>query len=213
MKRAFAFAVAAVFLAALMPVGAFAREKDGEPIVIDTIEIMGFVAPEWLANPSYAVYTPEGARYYIDWSTWYYYKSGEAGRMYESDRFDDPEMFYYQEFEIWAEEGCTFADDVTVLINGGSSLVDSSQWSFGNPYYLVWTVDFTVEPPAGTMGDADGDGQVLVTDALLVLRCALGLMELSPQAQTLADADGSGDVGVNDALLILRLAMGLIESF
>lgn len=206
-KRICAIVIAAIMLATL-PAPALAKNRD--TAVIDSIEILGFTAPSWNAHPCYDVYAPEGAHYYIDWSTWYYYKPGDAGRMYETDLFNDPDMFYYQEFEIWPEEGYTFADDAAVSINGENSLVDSGQWSFGNSYYLVWTVDFSVAPPAGIAGDADLNGVLDISDALLALRFSMGLVGLSPDAQALCDTDGSGDVGVNDALTILRLAMGLV---
>ncbi|MBR4636034.1 MAG: hypothetical protein IKO51_06670 [Clostridia bacterium] len=64
----------------------------------------------------------------------------------------------------------------------------------------------TVEP-----GDVDEDGTVSVADALLVLRSAMGILELAPDQISLGDMNGDGSISVDDALVILRLAMGLIE--
>lgn len=61
---------------------------------------------------------------------------------------------------------------------------------------------------AGLLGDADGDGEVTVTDALLTMRFAMGILESLPCPEN-ADYDGDGEVSVTDALLIMRLAMGL----
>ena len=62
-------------------------------------------------------------------------------------------------------------------------------------------------------GDADGDGDVDITDALLALRCAMGLIQLSPEAEAACDVNSSGEVDHADALLILRFAIGVIDAF
>ncbi len=57
-------------------------------------------------------------------------------------------------------------------------------------------------------GDADGNGSVTVTDAIMVLREAMGLGrdgDISP----MLDVNGSGSVDVSDAIMILRFAMGI----
>lgn len=59
-------------------------------------------------------------------------------------------------------------------------------------------------------GDLDMDGNISVTDALLALRYAMGIIELTPEQVALADVDGSGTVTVTDAVIILRMAMGII---
>lgn len=58
-------------------------------------------------------------------------------------------------------------------------------------------------------GDADGNGTANYQDALLVLRCSIGLETLSPAAAVRCDLDGSGDLTYQDALLILRHSIGL----
>ena len=69
-----------------------------------------------------------------------------------------------------------------------------------------WLTEETFAP-----GDVNMDGAVDSSDALLVLRCSLGLAELDPEALALADVNGDGEVSASDALLILRLALGLEE--
>ena len=59
-------------------------------------------------------------------------------------------------------------------------------------------------------GDVDGNGDVSVSDAVLALRAAMGILELTPEQFAAADVDGSGDISVSDAIIILRMAMGLI---
>ena len=55
-------------------------------------------------------------------------------------------------------------------------------------------------------GDVDGNGVVDATDAVLVLRIAMHIIESDNPA---ADFDGNGTVDVTDALLTLRTAMGI----
>ena len=65
-------------------------------------------------------------------------------------------------------------------------------------------------PPEGIPGDVDGNGSVTVSDAIMALRCAMGIMTLTPEQFARADMDGSGTVTVSDAIMILRKAMGLL---
>lgn len=58
------------------------------------------------------------------------------------------------------------------------------------------------------LGDVDRDGAVTAADALLVMRAAMGLIELDwPR---LADVNLSGTVDIADAIILLRRAMGII---
>ncbi|MBR6006384.1 MAG: dockerin type I repeat-containing protein, partial [Clostridia bacterium] len=59
-------------------------------------------------------------------------------------------------------------------------------------------------------GDIDGNGEIEVSDAILALRSAMGIIELTPEQLAAGDMNGDGTVGVDDALTILRTAMGLI---
>ena len=58
-------------------------------------------------------------------------------------------------------------------------------------------------------GDVDMDGRVTVADAVMTLRHAMGIIELSGQSLALADIDGDNTVNVADAVAIMRIAMGL----
>jgi hypothetical protein len=63
--------------------------------------------------------------------------------------------------------------------------------------------------PIRLPGDADGNGKLSYNDALIVLRCSIGLSELSPEVQAACDMDGNGKLTYNDALIILRTSIGL----
>lgn len=58
-------------------------------------------------------------------------------------------------------------------------------------------------------GDVNMDGRIDASDALLVLRAAMGTFTLDESVLPLADVDGDGVITAGDALMILRLAMGL----
>ena len=60
------------------------------------------------------------------------------------------------------------------------------------------------------IGDVDGNGAVEASDALIVLRYAMGLGQAIPNEAT-ADVNGDGVIDATDALLILRWAMGLAD--
>lgn len=62
------------------------------------------------------------------------------------------------------------------------------------------------------LGDADKNGRVEPTDALIALRTAMAIIE-APCETAVIDVDGNGTVEPTDALLILRFAMGIITGF
>ncbi|MCR5611188.1 MAG: leucine-rich repeat protein [Clostridiales bacterium] len=59
-------------------------------------------------------------------------------------------------------------------------------------------------------GDADGNGAVEPSDALLILRYSMGIIDGEGLNLDNCDYDGSGKVDAVDALLALRKAMGII---
>ena len=59
-------------------------------------------------------------------------------------------------------------------------------------------------------GDISMNGSLDVTDALMIMRYAVGLLELTPEQIALADVSGDGAVNTIDALVLLRMVLGLI---
>lgn len=101
-------------------------------------------------------------------------------------------------FEGWyTEDGAFLSDNPELSDNGGKKRVVAR---FGKADYHL-------------AGDADGSGYVNASDALMILRAALGLIELPEEALAVCDVDGSGSVTAGDALLVLRYALGIIDSF
>lgn len=58
-------------------------------------------------------------------------------------------------------------------------------------------------------GDCSGDGIADASDALIVLRVALGLVDETPEMLQSCDMDGNGAIDAADALIILRIALGI----
>lgn len=69
--------------------------------------------------------------------------------------------------------------------------------------------DGTLSSPPSANGDVDGDGTVSVMDALLAMRHAIGLLQLTSEQLPAADMDEDGTVSVTDALTIMRLALSI----
>ena len=120
------------------------------PNVIDTIEINGFVEPAWGEHPFYDVTVPAGAPYTIDYTDWVWwsYDMDDGDVMIPSDTFGNDSYAYYQYFHILPAEGYTFAENVTVKINGDESIVENSGISNSNDYYWAYTIDYFVTEPA-----------------------------------------------------------------
>ena len=78
-------------------------------------------------------------------------------------------------------------------------------------YVNYWYGIISAEQPPVGPGDADGSGDVSLSDAVLVLRCSLNLISESDIVFSAADTDGDNRITVADAIVVLRKSMGLIE--
>ena len=183
--------------------------------VIDTIEILGFVEPVWGAAQNYNVTVPEGANYILADNYW----GKGVGDNYENYRlmsagelFNDASLMYVQAFDLEPAAGYSFAPELTITINGETTLVGYVDAE--SDRLLVITISFGITEPTGTMlGDVNLDGVVDLEDVLLTMRYALAMIELTDAQHAQADVDGDGEVTMMDCLLIQRFALGIIESF
>ncbi|MBR0157191.1 MAG: hypothetical protein IJM20_06720 [Clostridia bacterium] len=73
----------------------------------------------------------------------------------------------------------------------------------------IYPIFIAIEPPVGPDGDVDINGEVTVTDALLALRMAMGILPANDDNVAHGDMNGNGSIDVTDAVLILRMAMGI----
>ncbi len=59
-------------------------------------------------------------------------------------------------------------------------------------------------------GDVNMNGEIEMSDALMALRHAMGIIELTELQQTIADMNENGTVEASDALVIMRASMGIV---
>lgn len=78
----------------------------------------------------------------------------------------------------------------------------------GYPYAELRSIPIFESSPV-ISGDMDGNGTVNITDAVLALRCAMGLITPTPEQNAAGDMDGNGVISIADAIMVLRAAMGL----
>ncbi len=215
MKKIVSLLIVSVLL--LAPLTALAGGKAGAPstddvLLIHEVNIEGFRPPVIGSTPeySYTLHVDEDLPYFIVYQYWHDNTLG-------SDMFDEQTPFlanhtYSIGCILAARDDCEFAEDCVFAFNGDPGLFDPE---FFHEYYL-WDNTYVVQtvavaPISGETlpGDVNGDGEVAITDSLLALRAAMGLMELETGPAEAADVDGDGSVTLTDALTILRAAMGL----
>ncbi len=117
------------------------------------------------------------------------------------------------------DEATQFATSVTAetlasaefvtTINSG--LEDEAFKRGGAHPVLTWQEDSAVEPDP-VYGDLDGDGDVSMTDIIVVLQYING-SELTEEQFHVADVNGDGIVNMADLLLILQYINGAITQF
>lgn len=97
------------------------------------------------------------------------------------------------------------ATDGTLISTEAELVIDREECYY--PYHFI--ARFTASTPGG-IGDVDGDGVVRVSDAVLIMRCALGLIEFTPEQILCGDVDGDGVIKIADAVMVIRIALGLV---
>ena len=116
---------------------------------------------------------------------------------------------------------CPQADSVCGTPLTSAQLQNQASYA-GFDFNTVWTMDGDESYPYAELrsipqfdsspvlpGDVDDNGTVTIADAILALRCAMGLITLSPEQMQAGDMDGDGAINIADAVMILRAAMGL----
>lgn len=98
-----------------------------------------------------------------------------------------------------------YATDGTLVSTEAELVIDREECYY--PYNFI--ARFTASTPGG-IGDVDGDGVVRVSDAVLIMRCALCLIEFTPEQILCGDVDGDGVIKIADAVMVIRIALGLV---
>ena len=156
---------------------------------------------------------PEGALYGIKMLFWCTFDEEtddtvELGAGYE---FNDPNEEYYVFIVVEPAEGYKFDEEnVTALLNGGE--MEILEYAVQDGMLMILAGPFTVEAPI-VWGDANGDGETTIEDALLIMRYLIGIDEIAEENLEWCDVNGNGSIDLTDALLIMRKVIGTIEAF
>ncbi|MBQ9557422.1 MAG: leucine-rich repeat protein [Clostridia bacterium] len=105
--------------------------------------------------------------------------------------------FYYYDYDTYKPLGVT----LTVYEN-----------SYAHQYAIDNAFNYELITSGFKKGDADGDGEVTVGDALVALRISVRLADATESLLACCDTDGDGEITVSDALAILRVAVRLADS-
>ena len=106
---------------------------------------------------------------------------------------------------VWGDCYMPLSDEFCTGFNSGSA---GEQTVTVNIEGCTAVFSVVLAAQSGIPGDVDGDGRVTSSDALMIMRHALGVVHLSGAALAAADADGDGNVTAADSLLAMRTAMG-----
>ena len=133
-----------------------------------------------------------------------------------------PSESYFEDDERQA----IIIEDIGIVTKQGASVADFLEKSSENTVILdaqgnelsedeipgtgcVLVLSDGTEYPIVVMGDVNGDGDILASDARLALRAAVNLETYDGVYSTAANIDGDGNIGVSDARLILRASVHL----
>ena len=109
----------------------------------------------------------------------------------------------YDDGYVEMDETSSTGPNASVGIRSGSDTTE-----FGGVVTTLESLEFANAIAYGVKGDANGDNAVDMTDALLIMRKALGSgTEFGISATYLADVNGDDAIDLRDALSAMRLAM------
>ncbi|MBQ6986417.1 MAG: dockerin type I repeat-containing protein [Oscillibacter sp.] len=95
-----------------------------------------------------------------------------------------------------------------------SSNTDAGTGNGITGYEKVGSFDYYASGTSDVLlGDVDGDGEIMVGDAVLVLQAVVEAETLDARQTTAADVDRDGSVMVGDAVAILQYVVEAIHSF
>lgn len=212
MKKFIAILLTAVLAACMLPVSVLAAAP--RDAAIHEVNILGLEAPVAGSTPeySYTLYADETLGYHIVYQYWH--DNTEGCDMFNEQTPFNENHLYSIGCLLCPLEGYYFAEDCVFMFDGNPDLADPEGF-MPHPYFegdwFVRSVAMTCESGNELIpGDVNGDGTVDVSDALLALRAAMGLVGLTDGQMEFADMNGDGECGVDDAVVILRWAMDLM---
>lgn len=119
--------------------------------------------------------------------------------------------------KTWQTENGTFTGLTPntlyrVIYRHKNGIDDYQPGLWGQPLYVITDVDPNAPPtppvepedPVFEVGDVDNDGTVNTTDARMVLKYSMGILELEDSALALADYNGDGNIDTSDVRAIVK---------
>ena len=150
------------------------------------------------------------------------YNSGTVSASYAADALIGRNSMNKTEVDTcyYLDTSCSSVSEHGTALTHDELLIEVSYEGFD--FETVWCIDENTEypyaelrglscEPAILSGDLDSSGGVSVADAVLALRGAMGLIELTDHQQLAGDMNSDGVVSVADAVSILRIAIGLAK--
>ena len=105
----------------------------------------------------------------------------------------------------------------TVLADGPATAQAAPEYTalLLSGYYMSASADLTTlaMPEDVLYGDVNGDGEIDITDAGLLIQYCNGLRELTEEQLAAVDLNGDGEVSLADAALLVQYCNGLINDF
>ncbi len=181
--------------------------------LIHDVWVTGFESPAAgeLAIDHMNLTTPADAPYFIVYGGWL--DETDQQQLWQEDAVFVAGHVYSEGCQIWADDGYEFAPDCVFHIEGAEL---DTEWSYVDPddawICYVNSVPVTCGGSGVLLGDADGDGDVDIQDALLIMRYAQALISGDDIDVEVCDVNMDGEINFIDALLVLRRAMGLIPA-
>lgn len=191
---------------------------------IHTVEINGATLSFEAGDaPVFTGSVPDGAPYYIDCERWNSADEGWTSSDFWNQRYGDFEgswgmpltefkadTEYYYGLYIKASEDYVFADDAVLKINGNEIALSEENRAELNNSDTAWLSGLLSFTPSSNLiyGDVDGDGSVTITDATIVQKASIGLVDLNDDQIKCADVTGDGRVSISDVTLIQKYIAG-----
>lgn len=158
-KKFTSFILAVLLMLSVFPAAAFAEDDEGESKLIDQIGIEEFAVPAYGDMNVYnllPITEADGSKYNITAYAWCDYDSATdtCTLLGVFDKFGCGTYYCY--FEVEPVEGYSFAEDVSVTINGSDELVDNDNTMFSDGKWYIYSIDFEICPSAA-FSDAPGE--------------------------------------------------------
>ena len=121
---------------------------------------------------------------------------------------------YVYEIKLSVPGGVKENVDYTLTVGANPAVGYDDNGTVSTKYrHTVTVVNPQVKYSTLQLGDVDGDGEVTMSDVLMVYNFAMG--DLNPSAEQIlaADVDGDEEITMSDVLLIYNYSMGDISKF